>query len=233
MSTSHLTRSFGTSLVGAILIMAFLVGSFFSLEPQVGRAISTNFVVSQQITNEISFIATTSATTMVGSIAGLTGGYATGTNLTVVNTNNATGYNMTITFPTTTSGRAMQASSTAYIDDYLPAGGAPTSTDFTFTDPTAGTASRFGFTVRASTSNEVASYFMNNGSACNTGSNETDNRCWARPSTTVLTIINSSAPNPSSTTTLKFRVAVPSNPSPALPQGFYYATGTLTATVNP
>lgn len=233
MSRSHLLNAFSTALVLALVATLLLATSFFSLEPTVGRAITTNFVVSQQITSEISFVATTSATSMVGSIAGLTGGYATGTNMTVVNTNNATGYSMTVAFPTTTSGRAMQASSTAYIDDYIPAGGAPTSTDFAFTDPTTGTASRFGYTVRASTTGEVSSYFRNDGSNCNTGSSETDNRCWARPSSTPVTIINSSAPNAGSTTTIKFRVAVPSNPSPALPTAFYYATGTLTATVNP
>jgi hypothetical protein len=48
-----------------------------------------------------------------------------------------------------------------------------------------------------------------------------------------VTIINSTVPNSNSTTTVKFRVSVPSNPSPALPAAFYYATGTLTATVNP
>ncbi len=233
MHHTHVLNVLKSTFVATLIVALLVVFSFLNLEPTVGRAISSNFVVSQQITNEISFIATTSATTMVGSIAGLTGGYATGTNLTVVNTNNPTGYNMTIAFPTTTSGRAMQASSTAYIDDYLPAGGAPTSTDFTFTDPTTGTAARFGYTVRASTSGEVSSFFMNNGSACNTGSTETDNRCWARPTTTPVTIINSSNPNSSSTSTIKFRVSVPSNPSPSLPAAFYYATGTLTATVNP
>ncbi len=233
MTHSYLLNALRSSFVSAIIIAALLLVSFINLEPTVGRAISSNFVVSQQITNEISFIATTSATTMVGSIAGLTGGYATGTNRTVVNTNNPTGYNMTIAFPTTTSGRAMQASSTAYIDDYIPVGGAPTSTDFGWIDPTTGTASRFGYTVRASTTGEVSTFFRNNGSACNTGSNETDNACWARPSTTAVTIVNSSAPNSSSTSTIKFKVAVPSNPNPALPATFYYATGTLTATVNP
>jgi hypothetical protein len=222
-----------SAFVAATLIVALVLASFLTLEPSVSRAISSNFVVTQQITNEISFIATTSATTMIGSIAGLTGGYATGTNRTVVNTNNATGYNMTIAFPTTTSGRAMQASSTAYIDDYLPVGGAPTSTDFSWIDPTSGTAARFGYTVNASTTGEVSSFFMNNGSACNTGSSETNDRCWARPSTTAVMIINSTAPNGSSTSTIKFKVAVPSGPSPALPAAFYYATGTLTATVNP
>ena len=233
MSQFHLLNALKSSFVATVVIVALVALSFFSLEPTVGRAISSNFTVSQQITNEISFIATTSATTMVGSIAGLTGGYATGTNRTVVNTNNPTGYNMTIAFPTTTSGRAMQASSTAYIDDYLPVGGAPTSTDFSWIDPTSGSASRFGYTVRASTTAETSSFFLNNGSACNTGASGTDDRCWARPSTTAVTIINSTSPNSSSTSTIKFKVAVPSNPNPALPATFYYATGTLTATVNP
>jgi hypothetical protein len=233
MRQAHLSVVLKNSLVATLIVTLVAVFSFLNLEPTVGRAISSNFVVSQQITNEISFIATTSATTMVGSIAGLTGGYATGTNLTVVNTNNPTGYSMTIAFPTTASGRAMQASSTAYIDDYLPAGGAPTSTDFSFTDPSAGTASRFGYTVSASTTAELSSFFKDDGASCNTGSGDTADKCWARPSTTPVSIINSTGPNSNSTSTIKFRVAVPSNPSPALPAAFYYATGTLTATVNP
>lgn len=234
MSYSHLLNAFRSSFVAAIIIAALILISFINLEPTVGRAISSNFVVSQQITNEISFIATTSATAMVGSIAGLTGGYATGTNRTVVNTNNPTGYNMTITFPTTTSGRAMQASSTSFIDDYLPVGTAATSTDFNWVDPTSGTAARFGYTVSGSTTAEVAAPYRNNGSVCNnTSGGDVADKCWARPSTSVITIINSTSPNSSSTSTIKFKVAVPSNPSPALPATFYYATGTLTATVNP
>ena len=227
-------KTFQTSLIATILIVALGLLSFLSLEPTVGRAISSNFTVSQQITNEISFIATTSATTMVGSIAGLTGGYATGTNRTVVNTNNPTGYNMTIAFPTTTSGRAMQASSTSYIDDYIPVGGAPTSTDYNWIDPSSGTASRFGYSVAASTTAELSVFFRNNGSVCNTAAGgDVFDKCWARPSTTPVTIVNSTSPNSSSTSTIKFKVAVPSNPNPALPATFYYATGTLTATVNP
>jgi hypothetical protein len=234
MSYTHLLNAFRSSFVAALVIAALVLITFINLEPTVGRAISSNFVVSQQITNEISFIATTSATTMVGSIAGLTGGYATGTNRTVVNTNNPTGYNMTITFPTTTSGRAMQASSTAYIDDYLPVGGAPTSTDYNWIDPSSNSPSRFGFSVAASTTAELATFFRNNGTVCNTtAGGDVADKCWARPSTSVITIINSSGPNSSSTSTIKFKVAVPSNPNPALPATFYYATGTLTALVNP
>lgn len=234
MNSSHLLYSAKNAFVATILIGALGMLSFFAFEPSVGQAITSNFTVTQQITNEISFVATTSATTMVGSIAGLTGGYATGTNVTVVNTNNPTGYSMTMFFPTTTSGRAMQASSTAYIDDYLPVGGVATSTDFAWIDPTAGTAARFGYTVGASSTAQLSAYFRNNGSVCNnTAGGDVADRCWARPSTSPMTIISSSAPSSSSTTTIKFKVAVPSNPSPALPATYYYATGTLTAFTNP
>lgn len=230
MSHTHVLNALQSSFVAALIVAIVFVASFFTLEPKVGRAISSNFTVSQQITNEISFVATSSATTMIGSIAGLTGGYATGTNVTVVNTNNATGYNMTLYFSTTT---AMRASSTAWIDNYLPvASGTP---DYDWLNHTSGQSAQFGYTVRASTTGEVAAAFRNNGSACNAGATETEDKCWMNPatSTAAVTIINSNAPSTNSTTTIKFKVAVPSNPSPALPSGFYYATGTLTATVNP
>ena len=234
MNRTHILYSAQNAFVATILIFALGIFSFFAFEPSVGRAITSQFVVTQQITNEISFIATTSATAMVGSIAGLTGGYATGTNLTVVNTNNPTGYNMTIAFPTTTSGRAMQASSSAYIDDYLPVGGVSTSTDYSWIDPTAGTAARFGYSVRASSTAELSTYFRNNGTVCNnTSGGDVADKCWGRPTTTAVMIMNATAPSMSSTSTIKFKVAVPSNPSPALPAAYYYATGTLTAVVNP
>ncbi len=231
MNRTHILYSAKNALVATVLIFALGMFSFFTFEPSVGRAITSNFTVTQQITNEISFVATSSATSMVGSIAGLTGGYATGTNVTVVNTNNSTGYSMTLAFPTTTSGRAMQASSSAYINDYTPTvAGTP---DYAWEDNSSGGAAEFGYSVLASTSIE-AQAFKNNGSACNqSGGTASANNCWLNPTTTVTTIITSSAPSPSSTTTLKFKVAVPSNPSPSLPAAYYYATGTLTAFTNP
>ena len=231
MSHTHLLYSARNAFVATILIFALGMLSFFTFEPSVSSAITSNFTVSQQITNEISFVATTTATAMVGSIAGLTGGYATGTNRTVVNTNNPTGYTMTMAFPTTTSGRAMQASSSAYINDYTPAVGV--TPDYNWIDNTAGGAAEFGYSVLASTSIE-AQAFKNNGSLCNQAAGSaTLDKCWANPTTTVTTLVTSTAPSPSSTTTIKFKVAVPSNPSPALPAAYYYATGTLTAVTNP
>lgn len=231
MKSTFLLHSARNAFVASLLVLALGIGTFFAFEPSVGRAIGSNFTVSQSITGEISFIATTSATTMVGGIAGLTGGYATGTNMTVVSTNNSTGYNMTLQFSSTTAMKLNGASST--INNYTPA--SPSAPDFQWVDNPSGGAAEFGYTVRASTTGEVDLSFRNDGaSACNTGSTETDNRCWQNPTSTVAeTIINTSSATTYSTTTIKFKIAVPSSPSPVLPTGIYVATGTLTALQNP
>jgi len=228
MSHTHLLYSAKSAFVAALLIVTFFMVSFLSFEPSVSRAVtSNNFTITQQITNEIAFLVQPSNVTMVGTIAGLTGGYATGTTVVSVNTNNLTGYNMTLVFSSST---AMRATSSAFINNYSPA--VINVPDYNWEDNTSGQAAEFGYTVRASTTGEVDPSFMNNSTLCNTGSTESNDKCWLNPSTTPEMIINSTASNGSSTTTLKFKVAVPSNPSPALPSGFYIATGTLTALTN-
>jgi hypothetical protein len=234
MNSTHIFNNARGALVAAVLITALGIASFFAFEPSMGWAQSNphDFVVSQTITNEVSFLVEAADVTMVGSIAGLTGGYATGTTRTSVNTNNTTGYSMTLVFASSTA--MWSSTNNRSINNYTPAVTSPETPDYGWVDNSAGGAGEFGYTVRASTTNEVAAAFQNNGSTlCNTGSTETDNRCWLNPSTTPRIIINSSAPNGSSTTTLKFKVAVPNNPSPAIPSGIYSATGTLTATTNP
>lgn len=218
-----------------VCVVFVCVSLFFALEPTIGRSQQTDsFLVSQTITNEISFLVTAPNVTMAGSIAGITGGYATGTTVASINTNNVTGYNMTLHFATNSVPHAMYASSSgAYINNYTPASTSPGVPDFTWVDNSTGQAAEFGYTVRASTTSEVDLSFMNDGSACNAGTNETNDRCWLNPTTTPERIINSSAANTSSTTTIKFKVAVPNSPSPALISGIYVATGTLTATTNP
>lgn len=230
MHKVHLLHSAKYAFVASVLMLAFGMLSFFSFEPSVSRAMTSQFTITQQITNEISWVLQPTNVTMTGSIAGLTGGNATGTTVAVVNTNNATGYNMTINFADGGSGKAMQASSTAYINDYTPAGGSP---DYSWVQPATGGAAVFGYTVKGSTAGEVASAFKNDGSACGTGSSETANTCWQAPTTGVArTIMNSSAPNTSSTSTITFKVAVPANSNPQLPSAYYVATATLTATTN-
>lgn len=237
MNSTHLLYSAKKAMVATLLIAALGMFSFFAFEPSVGQAItSNNFSVTQQITNEISFLVQPSNVTLAGSIAGLSGGYATGTTVVSVNTNNITGYNMTLHFATNSRPHAMVASTTdpasAYISNYSQAGGVGVP-DYDWVDNASGGSAEFGYTVNASTTAEVAQAFKNNGSSCNqVAGSQSLNKCWLNPTTTPQVIINSTAPNTSSTTTLKFKVAVPSNPSPALPSGYYVATGTLTAVTN-
>ena len=211
------------TLLGAIL--------FTLCEPalSLGQTTST-FTVTQQIDGEISFTVPAANITMTGAIQGITGGSATGSTQTVVRTNAINGYNMTIAF--TNSGSAMRGlvSSSTAIRDY----GTSTAAEPTFLYNSS-TSAQFAYSITASTSADVEQSFLNNGSACNAvaGSSTVD-RCWKGPATSTFMVINrtTSAGN-GATTTLKFNVTVPSNPTPALVQDFYQATATLTATNNP
>ena len=239
MYYTHLLHSAKSSFVAAVLMVTLGVLSYFAFEPTISRSATApedgQFTVTQNIGESISFIVTPGDVSMVGSIDGLAGGYATGTTYVVVRTNNATGYNMTLQFADAGStNHAMQASSSAYINNYSPTVvGTP---DYSWEDNTSGQPGEFGYTVRASSTGEVAQIFQNDGaSTCNTGSSEDDNTCWMSPTTTGTgtTIVNSSAPSSGSTSTIKFKIVVPNAPSPSLPSGVYVATGTLTATTNP
>lgn len=232
MNYTHLLNSAQYAFVASVLMVALFIGSFFMFEPSVSRALDSNqFTVTQQITDEISFLVQPSNVTMQGSLTGITGGYATGTTKVVVRSNDPQGYNMRLFFATTSSGHSMQASSTAYISDYTPASaGVP---DYNWITNSSGASAEFGYSVTASSSAEIDQSFVNNGTLCNVAGTNDANKCWMNPSTSPEMIINSSAPSISSTTTINFKVAVPSNPSPALPAAYYTATGTLTATNNP
>lgn len=235
MNSTHIIYSARHAFVAALLVFTLGVCTFFAFEPSVGRAITDSFTVTQTISSEISFLVNAADVTMSGTPSGMTGGYATGTTQTVILTNNSTGYNMTLHFATSTSGRSMQASSTAYINDYTPASaGVP---DYSWIDNASGGSAEFGYTIIGSSTAEVAQSFLQNGSVCNSagGANSDNNRCWLNPTTSPKTIINATTPTPTSgsTTTIKFKVAVPNAPSPALPSGNYVATGWLTAVVNP
>lgn len=228
---THLLSSARQSLIIAILVGLLGVVTFFAFEPSVGRTqVNDTFLVTQSITDEISFLVTATDVSMVSSIAGVTGGAATGTTLVVVRSNDSAGYNMTLAFSSSTA--MNQNGGTGYINNYTPT--VATVPDFTWANNSTGQASEFGYTVMASTTTDVDQSFLNNSSACNTGSSSTLYRCWMSPSTTAETIINrnTATGNGGATTTLIFHVYVPNAPSPALPSGTYTATGTLTATNN-
>jgi hypothetical protein len=79
---STVRNSFALTLIVAV----FLLGLFLTFEPVVSRAVTDIFTVSQSITAEISFVASTTDVTMSPSIAGLTGGTAHGSTTIRVDT---------------------------------------------------------------------------------------------------------------------------------------------------
>lgn len=236
MSHIHLLTTAKGALAAALILAVLGMFAYFSFEPTVSRAITDTFTVTQEITDEISFLVNAGDVTMVGSLQGLTGGYATGTTYTVVRSNDPDGYSMSIAFSSSTAMNNSESPNLYYIDNYSKA--SPTSTpDFTWVED--GTSAEFGYTVNASSTSDLAQLFLHDGTNCDqAGGSPTLYRCWQSPSSTNLVtgdpIINRATAAPTgATTTIYFRVVVPSSPSPSLPAGFYVATATLTATNNP
>ena len=199
------------------------MAAFPCFEPIVSIAATSIFSVRQQITGEISFLVPPTNITMNGALAGITGGNATGSTYAVVQTNQATGYTMDISFENSPAMLGDITGSTA-IRNY----GSSTEPTFGFF---ASTSAVFAYTVSASTTSDLDQSFLNNGSACNAGAGYTANTCWQGPTSTsnYRIISRSSAASNGATTTLTFKVNVPLNPSPALQSDFYTATATLTA----
>lgn len=220
--------------LAALVTVGMLLSLYVVFEPLASRAATTTdqFTVSQTINNEISFSTTATDVTMVGSLNGLTGGMSTGTTQVIVKTNNALGYNMTISFASSSYGTAAmnRNGGGGDIEDYTPASaGVP---DFTFGTETFG---QLAYTISASTTADLDQTFRNNGSACNNNSGgDVVASCWYNPSTTAETIVNRTTATSASGegTMVHFRVHIPNNPTPAIPSGTYTATATLTAVTN-
>lgn len=220
----NLTKSLQAS-VSYLLILAFM---FTVFEPAISKAIEDQFTVTQVVTAEISFLTPASDITMSPTLAGITGGTSNGQTTVRVLTNNATGYSMTLT--ASSSAGMIGNTQGGTIPAYVHTGS--TTPQFTFTTP-ANTA-RFGYTVEASTTADLAQAFKDNGTLCGVGSADAADSCWINASTTAVTIMNRSTATAASgsTSTIKFRVVISSSPSPAIPQDTYVATSTLTATTN-
>lgn len=231
MSLTNIRTSALSALTAAVLCSLMLLASFLVLEPTVGQAqINDTFEVTQTITGEISFEQTANDVDLQPSLSGISGGTSHGSTTVRVRTNNATGYNMTIAFSSTTA--MTRDGGSGYINNYAPA--TPGVPDYSFSNEVF---AQFAYSVVASTTSDVDQTFLDNGSnACNeaAGSNG-NNTCWYNPSTTAETIINRTTATAASgaTTTLKFRVHIPNEPVPAIQTGVYTATATLTATANP
>ncbi len=218
------------TLETSTIALLMLVLMFLIVEPAIGNAVTSQMTETLSVTSEISFLTPASDVTLSPAIAGITGGTANGQTQVRVLTNNATGYNMTI-FASSSVGMLGNTQG-GNIPVYVSAtAGLP---DFTFTTPA--NSARFGYTIEASTTADLATAFKDNGSVCGgIGSADAVNQCWLGATTTPVQIINrtSSTPDSGATSTIKFRVVVSSNPSPAIPSDTYVATTTLTAVTNP
>jgi hypothetical protein len=232
-STKHIAAAFRDAVVATLIVSMLGYLSYLMFEPLAtfGQSVQDQFVVSQVIGSEISFL-TTAADVTLATIGGITGGTSEGQTNVRVYTNNSSGFTMTIT---ASNSPAMQgATQGGVIADYTPA--AANTPDFTFASTTSGQQAEFGYSVSASTTGDLAQKFKDNGSACNTGALDTTGKtsCWYNLSTAATSTLLTTSQTPSSgaSSTLYFRVNVPPNPSPSLAEDTYYATSTLTATAN-
>ncbi len=205
----------------AVLMTTLSFFSFLILEPAVTLGATDSFTVTQTITGEIAFTTTATDITMTPDIAGITGGYSSGTTTVAVSTNDPDGYTLTMAF----------ASSTAMvhqngIDEIPNFGNGTVVRIFSVTTGQAG----FAFTA---SSTNVVSALRDSGAACGSGNPSIDT-CWIMPvdATSGYTLVDRSSATPAEgeSTQIAFRVGVGANPSPALPLGVYTATATLTAT---
>ena len=216
------------ALILSLVAFLVLLNFYFAFEPGQADAVSDTAVVTLQVTEEIS-ISSPADTSLTPSISGMTGncGSPSSGSLTWnVKTNNSDGFNMKIHASTDP---ALQLDASNYFSDYTPeSAGVP---DYNWNSPSAGEA-EFGFTVEPETAEDTVQKFLDDGSACNTGSNQTTDKCWLDfNGTTDIDIINRTT-NTDSTgedEVVKFRAE--SN-GKFLKEGDYTATITVTVSAN-
>jgi len=165
--------------------------------------------------------------TMTPAIGGVIGGIGNGTTSWTVTTDNPAGYNLLIKASTSPALKCNSGGCNPGTDsfaNYTPAGSDP---DYNW--QIAAADSESGFTPEGS---HIVQKYKDNGSACNTGTQDTTDKCWYNFLTSNETIANSYSPNhPSGTATaVKFRAE--SGSSHLQVEGTYTATITATAVAN-
>ena len=229
---THIQTSAERALVLSVAAITLLSILFLMLEPMVTRAVASDvetFRIRQTITDESSFLVPPVNVTMDGSLNGVTGGNATGTTYFVVQSNNAAGYTVEIAFFNNGGPNAMigDATDSEAIRDYNEFG-AGTDPTFAFTPSSS---AQFGYTVYSSSTLDTAAAFLyDGGNLCNNGGTlkANVNTCYMEPLTSGFTIVDTDAAAVTgATTTLQFRVNVPSGAVPVPTAETYTATATL------
>jgi len=216
-------------ILSLTLILNILIFTGYSIfEPQSVEAVEDQIQIFQSVTAEIS-ITSPSDVTMSPAIPGMTGSGgtpSTGQATWTVITNNKEGF--TMTFKASTSPALRGNTTNDYFADYTPSN--PSVPDYNWS--IAANAAEFGYTVEPATAADTAQLFKDNGSACNTGSNQTADKCWYSASTTAVTVINRTSSTSSSgeNEVIKFRAEQGSNTFKL--EDTYTATTTVTVTMN-
>lgn len=215
------------ALLSAILVLSLLFAGFIVAEPRIshGQSDTKTFRIRQTITDETSFSVSPPNVTMNGSISGITGGNATGSSRFVVKSNNSSGYYVEIAYYNNPGAYAMfgDKDSGEQLRDY--GGDVAGEPSYNFT---ASTAAQFAYTVNSSTTGDTDASFKNNGSACNTGATQTFGKCWKKATTSAFRIISrATAATAGATSTVYFKVNVPSGAVPIPTAQTYTATATL------
>lgn len=153
----------------------------------------------------------------LSSIVSTTGGLSSGSVVWTVTTDNAAGYTLAIKAGTSP---ALKSSGDSFADYTL----ADANPDYDWSVAT--NAAEFGFSPEGA---DVASRYLDNGSACSVGAGETADRCWDAFSTTNRTIASRASANTPGgiVTTVKLQAEVKAGL--AQNTGAYSATLTATA----
>lgn len=165
--------------------------------------------------------------TLTPDIYGISGGVANASAVWNMMTDNEAGFSAKIS-ASTVPAMKLVGDGTYYLDDYPPAvAGIP---DYVWGVTSENAA--FGFTVEPATPEDTASNFLDNGSSCNTGSENHGDSCWLGANgTTAINIIN--RPDRTSAAgeneTIKFRAEVNNK---FLKSGTYTAQVTITVSAN-
>ena len=184
-----------------------------------GISSSTNYTLlaGYQQPDDTYITITSPADVSMDSISGLVGGTSTSSVSWTVTTNNNSGYSLSIRAGTSP---AMKSSNDEF-EDYTPTGANP---DFNWN--VSSTEAEFGYSVESS---DVVTKFKDNGSSCNTGSNNTNDSCWYNFSTTDESISTSATANAPTGSETKVELQAESGNSKILTAGSYSATLTVTA----
>jgi len=190
-STNFMVESDSVNVGGKDLATS----SNYSVEDTIGEqatgiSTSTNYKISagyRQLQPDYIAVSAPGSVTITPALPGLSGGTSNISVSTTVTTDSGSGYSLKIN---TDSSPALSSTSSAF-NDYTPTTPSVPDYDFSINSNT----SEFGYTLEGP---HLKQNFLDDGSSCNTGSQDTSDKCWLNFTTTseeVIKSFNSNHPN--------------------------------------